>query len=55
MSTPRLLTVKGAAEYLAVSTSTIRNWINAGLLPADRVGPRNLIRIKPEDLDKLVH
>ena len=55
MSTPRLLTVKGAAEYLAVSTSTIRNWIAAGLLPADRVGPRNLIRIKPEDLDKLVH
>lgn len=55
MSTPRLLTVNGAAAYLAVHPSTIRRWIAAGILPASKIGPAGLVRIKPKDLDKLVH
>jgi excisionase family DNA binding protein len=46
------LTVAGAAERVPCSQRTIRNWITAGLLPAEKVGPR-MIRIDPRDLDRL--
>ena len=42
-------TVSEAAEVLGVSPSTIWRWIDAGRLPAYRVGLRS-IRIKKEDL-----
>jgi excisionase family DNA binding protein len=41
-----------SAEYLGVSTKTIRRLIASGALPAYRVGPRN-IRIKASDLEAL--
>lgn len=41
-----------AAEYMRVNDSTIRRWINKGLLPAQRVGPR-LLRIQRDDLDAM--
>lgn len=42
-------TVKDAAEYFQVSTKTIRRWISAGVISAERVGP-HLIRV---DLDSI--
>lgn len=42
---------EAAAEYLNVSTRTIRRRIADGTLPAYRVG--RLVKINPEDLDRL--
>jgi excisionase family DNA binding protein len=46
------LTVTETAEYLGVSTKTIRNYIRSGRLEAERVGPK-LIAIHIESLDRL--
>jgi len=46
------LTVTETAEYLGVSTKTIRNYIRSGRLEAERVGPK-LIAIQLESLDRL--
>lgn len=39
-----------AAEILSVTKMTVSRWVDAGLLPADRVGLMREIRIKPEEL-----
>jgi excisionase family DNA binding protein len=46
------LTVTETAEYLGLSTKTIRNYIRSGRLEAERVGPK-LISIHVESLDRL--
>lgn len=46
------LTVREAAEYLNVSTKTIRNYIKTERLEAERLGPK-LIFIHIEALDRL--
>lgn len=46
------LTVTEAAEYLGVSTKTIRNYIKSGRLEAERLGPK-LILIHIEALERL--
>lgn len=35
-----LLTVSEAAEALKVSTKTLRDWINQGYIPVEKVGPK---------------
>jgi len=35
------LTVAGAAEYLSVTTRTLRSWIALGKVPAYRNGPHD--------------
>lgn len=45
-----MLKVADAAEYVGVTTKTIRRWISSGHLPASRLGPK-LIRIRRADLD----
>ena len=50
---PRLLTMRQAAEYLAVSYWTVRGWVESGKLSPVRLGER-LIRIERADLDRLV-
>ncbi len=46
------LTVAEVAEVLRLNQQTVRNWIDAGSLPAVRVGRRVLI--KRSDLDRVV-
>ena len=49
-----LFSVKEAAEFLGVSESTIRRYISDGRLLAYRLGNGRLIRIKRQDLEKLL-
>jgi excisionase family DNA binding protein len=46
------LTVAEVAEILRLNQQTIRNWIDAGSLPAVRIGRR--VRIKRSDLDRVL-
>lgn len=46
------LTVAEVAELLRLNPQTVRNWIDAGSLPAVRVGRR--VRIKRSDLDRIL-
>ena len=46
---PEWLTIAEAAEHLKCSTKSIRRWITAGDLHAQRFGPR-LIRIQASSL-----
>ncbi len=52
-SVRRLEAIPHAAEYLGVSTKTIRRYIAAGRLTAYRTGPR-LIRVDLADVDALL-
>jgi excisionase family DNA binding protein len=47
------LTVHEVAELLKLNQQTVRNWIDAGSLPAVRVGSRR-VRIKRSDLDRFI-
>ncbi|MFQ5946731.1 MAG: excisionase family DNA-binding protein [Anaerolineae bacterium] len=52
---PRLMTMREAAQYLAVSYWTVRTWVENGKLPAVRLpGGGKLLRIEVEELDRLV-
>ncbi|MGC9220128.1 MAG: helix-turn-helix domain-containing protein [Solirubrobacteraceae bacterium] len=46
------LTVAEVAELLRLNQQTVRNWIDAGSLPAVRVGRR--VRIRRSDLDRVL-
>jgi excisionase family DNA binding protein len=48
----QLLTVPQVAEQFQVTAQTIRNWIDAGVLPAVRVG--RAFRVSREDVDALL-
>ncbi|MGD0980884.1 MAG: helix-turn-helix domain-containing protein [Solirubrobacteraceae bacterium] len=52
MTAERLLTVPQVAEELQVTSQTIRNWIDAGTLPAVRVG--RAFRLRRADVDTLL-
>jgi excisionase family DNA binding protein len=47
-----VLTVAEVAELLKLNQQTVRNWIDAGFLPAVRIGRR--VRIKRETYQRLV-
>lgn len=47
------LTIAEAAEYFSVHPSTIRRWIDRGLLAAYRLGEKR-IGIRPSDLARLI-
>lgn len=51
-STDEFLTVAEVADVLKLNQQTIRNWIDAGTLPAVRIGRR--VRIRRSDFDRLV-
>jgi len=46
------MTVAEVASFLKLNQQTIRNWIDAGTLPAVRIGRR--VRIKRSDFDAMV-
>lgn len=48
----RFLTVAEVAGILRLNQQTVRNWIDAGKLPAVHVGRR--VRIKRSDFDRLI-
>lgn len=48
-TTPELLTVAEVATHLRVSTMTVRRWIDAGDLPAVKVGRQR--RVAVDDLN----
>ncbi|BEQ14496.1 helix-turn-helix domain-containing protein [Desulfoferula mesophila] len=55
-------TVKEAAVYLRIARATAYSWIQSGLIPCYRLGPkprpgepdRRVVRIKAEDLEAFV-
>lgn len=47
------LTVAQAAEHLGVHPSTIRRWIDSGLLRAYRLGPKR-INVKRSDAERMI-
>jgi len=49
----RYLSVADAAEYIGVSTQTIRRYIESGRLPAYRLG-KKLVKVRDTDLDALM-
>lgn len=49
----RLLSVSQAAELLGRDPSTIRRLINAGTIPAERIGARSFY-IRESDLKKII-
>ena len=52
-ATSEYLSVKEAAAELGVSPSTIWRWIEAGRLPAQRIGPK-IIRLRQADVARSV-
>ena len=46
------LTVAEVAATLKLNQQTVRNWIDAGTLPAHRVGRR--VRVRRSDFDRLL-
>lgn len=49
---PDWVSIRDTAEALHVSSKTVRRWIAAGHISAERVGPR-LIRIPASELDRI--
>jgi excisionase family DNA binding protein len=47
------MTVAEVAATLKLNPQTIRNWIDAGKLPAHRLGRR--VRVRRSDFDQLIH
>ena len=54
MMQKELFSVQEAAEFLGISESTIRRYISGGQLLAYRLNNDRLIRIKRQDLEKLL-
>jgi len=52
------LSVRSASSYLDIKPSTLRAWINAGIIPASRISHRTshrvTIRVDRVVLDKLM-
>ena len=46
------LTVREIAEHLKLNQQTLRNWIDAGSLPAVRIGRR--VRVRRVDLERIL-
>ena len=52
MADEDFLTVNDVAELLQLNQQTVRNWIDAGKLPAVRAGRR--VRVRRTDLEQLI-
>lgn len=52
MADEEFLTVSDVAELLQLNQQTVRNWIDAGTLPAVRAGRR--VRVRRSDLEAVI-
>lgn len=50
----KLYSPEEAAEYMGVHVKTVRNWIRAGKLPASRLAGQRVLRIRANDLERLL-
>ena len=50
METYSILTVREVADYLRVSPDTVRRFLRQGMLPGQKIGPRQW-RIRRDDVD----
>ena len=50
----RLLTPEQVADRLAISTTAARDWLHSGVLPAIKIGPSGLLRMRESDLDAFI-
>jgi excisionase family DNA binding protein len=51
----RLLSVGEVADFLGVHSSTVRRWVEKGLLKSYSIGIRNNLRFKQEDVLSLLN
>ena len=51
---PTYLTLRQTAEWLSVSSRTVRRLIERGELPGYQLGKRKIIRVKWEDVEALL-
>lgn len=51
---PAYATLKQAAEWLSLSTRTVRRLIERGELPGYKLGKRKIIRVKWQDVEALL-
>ena len=49
-----LLTLKEAAKILKVHPNTLRDWDKKGILKAVRIGIKQSLRYRKEDLEKFI-
>lgn len=49
----KYLTPQEVSDFYNFDIKTLYGWINEGKIPADRIGPGKIIRIKREDAEKL--
>jgi excisionase family DNA binding protein len=50
-----LMTVAQVALKLHVTEPTVRRWVSNGELPATRIGPRQLVRVRRADVEKFLY
>ena len=49
-----LFRVDEVAAYFSLSVKTIYGWIDEGKIEAVKIGPSNTIRIKRENIEKMI-
>jgi excisionase family DNA binding protein len=51
---PKFLSIQAVANRLGVTEKTVRNWVEAGHLPASQVVPRGRVLIAETDLARVL-
>jgi excisionase family DNA binding protein len=54
MDGDKLLKLSTVAEKLDMNVRTVRKYVREGALPARRIGPNQLIRVKDSDVERFI-
>lgn len=54
MDGDKLLKLSTVAERLDMSVRTVRKYVREGALPARRIGPNQLLRVKGSDVERFM-